>query len=293
VPNSPPAPPPPSLSLSLTHTLLPGCADQARLPAYDAQARAAKAQAAPGLPIVLGETASYWAGGRANVSNRFASAFWYVPQLGYLASQGYLAHIRQDLAGGDYGLLDLVLDNSTGAVVDFVANPDYFVHALWQRLVAGVALGVSAAPGGGGGGGGGGGAGAGNSSGGSSAGLRAWGACAAREAGGAAGGVVFVIVNFDAVDAAVTLDLEGAALPETRGEYVLTAGQPALGLASPTVALNGRVLAVGAADNALPPFPARVAGAREALVVPAQSLAFVALPGARAPACLQEEGGSV
>lgn len=226
----------------------------------------------------MGETASYWAGGRANVSNRFASAFWYVPQLGYLASQGYLAHIRQDLAGGDYGLLDLVLDPSTGAVVDFVANPDYFVHALWQRLVAGVALGVSAA-------------GAGNSSGGSSAGLRAWGGCAAREAGGASGGVVFVIVNFDAADAAVTLALEGASLPETRAEYVLTAGQPALGLASPTVALNGRVLAVGAADSALPPLPARVAGAREALVVPAQSVAFVALPGARAPACLQEEGG--
>ncbi len=264
-----------SRNASSTAELILSAEYQARLPAYDAQARAAKAQAAPALPIVMGETASYWAGGRANVSNRFASAFWYVPQLGYLASKGYLAHVRQDLAGGDYGLLDLVLDAS-GVVVDFAANPDYFTHALWQRLVAGVALEVRVSGGGGGGGGGANG----------SAGLRAWGACAARAAGGATGGVVFVIVNFDAAPATVSLALEGAGMPAARGEYVLTPGQPSAGLASATVALNGRVLAVGA-DNELPPLPPRVAGAQEALVLPPQSYAFVTLPEARAPGCQQ------
>jgi hypothetical protein len=69
---------------------------QARLSHYEAPARAARDAAAPGLPIVLGETASYWAGGRANASNRYVSGFWYLPQLATLASRGYLAHIRQE-----------------------------------------------------------------------------------------------------------------------------------------------------------------------------------------------------
>lgn len=115
---------------------------QSRLGVFEAPARALRDAAAPGLPIVLGETASFWAGGKANASNRFASGFWYLPQLGALAARGYLAHIRQDLAGGSYGLVDLVLDGS-GAVTDFVPNPDYFSHALWQRLVAGAALNAS------------------------------------------------------------------------------------------------------------------------------------------------------
>jgi heparanase 1 len=91
---------------------------QARLLNADAKARALRDAAAPGLPILLGETASFWAGGRANVSNRFASGFFYLPQLASLAARGYLTHIRQDLAGGDYGMLDLVLD-AAGVVVDF------------------------------------------------------------------------------------------------------------------------------------------------------------------------------
>ena len=225
---------------------------------------------------MLGETASYWAGGRANVSNRYASGFWYLPQLGYLASQGYMAHIRQDLAGGDYGLLDLVLDSS-GTVVDFAANPDYFTHALWQRLVSGVALGVNVSSS--------------SSSSSGSAGLRAWGACAAREGGGATGGVVFIVVNFDSTAAAVTLELEGAALPAARGDYILTPGVPALGLASPSMALNGEVLAVGA-DNALPPLLPLQQSTQAPLLLPPRSYAFVTLPEARAAGCQQAEAAA-
>ena len=95
---------------------------QDRLLNADAKARALRDAAAPGLPILLGETASFWAGGRANVSNRFASGFFYLPQLASLAARGYLTHIRQDLAGGDYGMLDLVLDGA-GVVVDFSCVP--------------------------------------------------------------------------------------------------------------------------------------------------------------------------
>jgi len=69
---------------------------QQRLARFEAPARAARDAAAPGLPMLLGETASYWAGGKANASNRFASGFWYLPQLSTLAARGYLTHIRQE-----------------------------------------------------------------------------------------------------------------------------------------------------------------------------------------------------
>jgi hypothetical protein len=49
---------------------------QGRLPVQGALARAVRDALAPGLPLAMGETASYWAGGAANVSNRFASGFW-------------------------------------------------------------------------------------------------------------------------------------------------------------------------------------------------------------------------
>ena len=82
---------------------------QARLGGYEAQARALRDAAAPGLPLVLGETASFWAGGRANVSNRFASGFWYLPQLAQLAAtQSRRAFERADEAPRMRSLRDLV-----------------------------------------------------------------------------------------------------------------------------------------------------------------------------------------
>lgn len=242
---------------------------QTRLLDADEKARAVRDAAAPGLPILLGETASFWAGGRGNVSNRFASGFFYLPQLAALAARGYLTHIRQDLAGGDYGMLDLLLDDA-GAVVDFSPNPDYFLHALWQRLVAGTALlaNVSApadAPR-----------------------VRAWAACAARAAGGARGGVTVVFANFDPAPAPVALALVGGApLGGDRHEYVLTAGDGA-GLASKVLALNGAALAMSE-HLSLPAFPPAVAPASAPLVLPPLSYGFLVLPEAGAPACTGEE----
>ena len=247
---------------------------QARLPGYHAQVSATRDRVAPGLPLVMGETASFWAGGRANVSNRFASGFWYLPQLGFLASKGYLAHIRQDLAGGDYGLLDLTLD-AQGRVVDYVPNPDYFSHALWQQLMGGVALGASVTP-----------APAGNGSG-----LRAWAACGARAAGAATGGVTVLLVNFEeAAPQQVTLSVEGGGGGDPAapmGVYLLTPGDEALGLASATMLLNGQVLRVEEGTWQLPDMPPRLQRASDAVVLPPLSYAFVTLPTAAAPACLQ------
>ena len=236
---------------------------QARLARFEGPIRALRDAAAPGLPLVLGETASFWAGGRANVSNRFASGFWYLPQLSTLAALGYAAHIRQDLAGGDYGLLDLVLD-AQGAVVDFAANPDYFTHALYQRLVGPAALRVNVT---------------------GDPGVRAWAACAGRAAGAARAAVTLVVLNFNAAPAPITLALAGATpLTGSRGEYVLTPSDAAAGLASSGVLLNGALLAVDG-DLALPPFPPAPARASDPLVLPPLSYAFVTLDDAAAPAC--------
>jgi len=244
---------------------------QARLPGFHAQASAARNAVAPGLPLIMGETASYWAGGRANVSNRFASGFWYLPQLGYLASKGYLANIRQDLAGGDYGLLDLVLD-AQGTVVDYSPNPDYFSHALWQQLVGGVSLFAVVSP-------------PDNNS--SSSGLRAWAACGARAAGAATGGVTVLLVNFEEVSQQVTINLGGGgSLPPSLGVFSLTPGDEVLGLASATMRLNGALLEVEPGTWALPEMLPRLLPSSEAVELPPLSYAFVTLAEAFAPACL-------
>ena len=146
-------------------------------------------------------------------------------------------------------------------------NPDYFSHALYQRLVAGTALLANVTlPAG-------------------APRVRAWAACAARAAGGAAGGVTIVFANFDAAPAPIALALAGGApLGDLRYEYVLTAGDAAAGLASKTLALNGAILAMGA-QLSLPLMPPVVAPASAPLVLPPQSYGFVVLPEAAAPAC--------
>lgn len=240
---------------------------QSRLSTFEVEVRAIRDAAAPNLPIVMGETASYWAGGRANVSNRFASGFWYIPQLSTLAARSYLTHIRQDLAGGDYGLLDLVLDDN-GVVVDFTANPDYFTHALYQRLVAGVVLSVNAsAPA-------------------SAPRVRVWAACAARAGGGANGGITIIYANFDATPAPVEIAVTGGGVVgDMRSEYFLTAGNAALGLASKEISLNGAILSVGP-DLSLPTMQPTVSPTTSPLVFPPLSYGFVTID-ARAPACMQ------
>jgi hypothetical protein len=50
---------------------------------------------APKTPIWLAETATLSHGGAENVSDRFVSGFWYLAQLGYLASNGYSGMHRE------------------------------------------------------------------------------------------------------------------------------------------------------------------------------------------------------
>jgi len=92
---------------------------------------------APDKPVIIGETSSFWGGGLANVSNRFASGLWLLGELGEVGlAEGHRGMIRQDLVGGDYPLLDFVGGAAHPVVpLQYSPNPDYFTTALLQRVV--------------------------------------------------------------------------------------------------------------------------------------------------------------
>ncbi len=95
------------------------------------EVESAAAAHAPGAEVWLGETGNAQCGGQPGVSDRFASSFWWLDQLGLMAARGEQAVVRQTLSGGDYGILD----------EDTLApRPDYWASLLWQRLMGDFAL---------------------------------------------------------------------------------------------------------------------------------------------------------
>lgn len=240
---------------------------QTRLVPYVQQMRQMADAYAPGVPLVMGETASYWAGGLANVSNRFASGFWYLQQSGYLAASGYSVQIRQDLAGAAYGLVDVT--TAANGSTTYTPNPDYWTTALWKALVGTRVLDAQVA-------------------GGSDAtGVWAWGFCtAARAAGSLPGDVTFVLTNFN--NATVTVSLPQPAAHAgaggSRGEYLLTP-PPGAGLDSQGVLLNGAPLAL-LPDLSLPVFAPSIVDAATPVTLPPLAYGFYHLRGLRVPACM-------
>lgn len=75
-----------------------------------------------------------WGGGTYNVTNAFASSFWYLTGLGYGASRGMQRFCRSTLVGGAYELIDHTTMDP---------NPDYWVALLWTRLVGAKAFAAS------------------------------------------------------------------------------------------------------------------------------------------------------
>ncbi len=93
---------------------------------WAAEVEAATAAHAPGAEIWLGETGNAQCGGQPGVSDRFASSFWWLDQLGLLATRGEQMVARQTLSGADYGIID---DQ------DLEPRPDYWASLLWRRLM--------------------------------------------------------------------------------------------------------------------------------------------------------------
>ena len=58
----------------------------------------------------------------------FASAFWYLDELGESAKKSIQVHCRQALVGGHYGLTKRLGDR-------LVPRPDFFATKLWASLM--------------------------------------------------------------------------------------------------------------------------------------------------------------
>lgn len=81
---------------------------------------------APTLPVWIGESGHAQFGGQPDASDSYESTFWWLDQLGALATRNIQVSVRQTLSGSNYGLLDdMTLD----------PRPDYWASVLWRRLM--------------------------------------------------------------------------------------------------------------------------------------------------------------
>jgi len=142
-----------------------------------------------------------------------------VNEVGYLAAHGYTVMIRQDFAGGDYGLVDLELDDS-GRVVDFVPNPDYWTFLLMKQLLSPLVLRADVSGGGY-----------------NATGVQAWAWCS-YFVDDAPTGVVIALTNFNNASVSVDISLAAAGAVTSAQAYVLQA--PNDDLTSQSLLLNGQ-----------------------------------------------------
>ena len=85
------------------------------------------------LPLWVTETGGLYGSGGRNVTDSFASAFWYLDELGATAKKSVAVHCRQALVGGHYGLLRRVGDALR-------PRPDFFATRLWAALMGAAVL---------------------------------------------------------------------------------------------------------------------------------------------------------
>ncbi|AWB68260.1 glycoside hydrolase [Saccharobesus litoralis] len=93
---------------------------------YSAKLKAWRDTYQPQAEFWTGETGSAQCGGQPQLSDRFASCFWWADQLGRGAAHGQKVMIRQSLIGGDYGMINRLTTKP---------RPDYWVSWLWVRLM--------------------------------------------------------------------------------------------------------------------------------------------------------------
>lgn len=80
----------------------------------------------PQAEVWTGESGSAQCGGQPDLSDRWASSFWWADQLGLGARYGQKVMVRQSLVGGDYGLVDRLT---------LKPRPDYWVSWLWGQMM--------------------------------------------------------------------------------------------------------------------------------------------------------------
>ena len=215
------------------------------------------AHAAMGFPqLWVGEAGGCYNSGRPNLTDAFGSAFWWLDNMATEAAAGHAAYCRQTLVGGSYSLLD---------TTTLRPHADFFAALLWRRLMGGSVLSVTLPAG-------------------AEPAVRAYAHCLA----GRPGGVVLLLLHLGSagsVDGATPVSLNVHGLPGgtmrdlVREEYHLSAVDTAEPRHSRGVALNGEPLV--AAETPMKPRLER----GTTLTLAPLTYAFVALPGADAPAC--------
>ena len=238
--------------------------------------REAKDMLSPRSRLILSETATTGDGGCHYLSNSFAAGFFWVNNIGLVASLGFWQMFRQDLVGfsgvnegssyalaGDSGWVGApsvsgVYHNRT---VPLEPNPDFYTSILYKRLMGKryLSVGLEGAAVGSG----------------SKARLRAHATCAR----GAPDDIALAFINGDASDVEVALPLSLVA--ESRVEYRLSPGD-AMGLTSRRMKLNGRLLSLGSDLGG-----ESIVGKVTSLVFPAQSYGFFVLRGVAPSVCAQ------
>ena len=89
----------------------------------------------------VGEAGGASGGGRPGLTDSYSSGLWWLPALGEKALSGHSVYCRQDLVGGDYGLLhdnhpwDVATVDSAAAEAKVLARLDYWTALLFKRLM--------------------------------------------------------------------------------------------------------------------------------------------------------------
>jgi heparanase 1 len=85
-------------------------------------------KASRGTPLWITEAGGMYGSGGINVTSSFASAFWYLDELGESAKKSIQVHCRQALVGGHYGLTKRVGHQ-------LIPRPDFYATKLWASLM--------------------------------------------------------------------------------------------------------------------------------------------------------------
>ena len=216
----------------------------------------------------LGETSSAYDGGAPGLSASFASTFGWVDKLGMAARLGLKRVMRQELCC--VGSADQSADDHYALLADNgrTPTPDFWATVLWKRLMGSRVLAVRGddAPG---------------------RTVRVYAHCLARVPHRRfAGGVALAVINLR--NSSVALD--GVAVSDSRGASEMAREVFALGTAEGTfdgkrTTLNGVELLLSG-EGVLPSLEPQRQAAEAALELPPLSVAFVAIPGANASACI-------
>ena len=238
------------------------------------QVQSVVSKASPHAQVWLGEGGGCYNSGSNNVTNAFNSGFWFLDQMGALASTGHSSFCRQTLAGGFYGLLDSKTLHP---------NPDYYSLLLWSRLMGANVLQMSRGQAA------------------SATTLRAYAHCMAPTAPSyIPGGIALLLINLSnttAVQATLYTTERRDLLSLGRDEYFFSSGCRTSQLegvaamrellACRSVLLNGLPLHVGD-DGAIPDMKPAAARGASPLVVKPLTYGFVTFPKAKAAACFDD-----